>query len=672
MQQQRSSALAVTFLLLGACAGEAPAPWPGQAGSQPPGVAAIGEPANEEVRLMVPTDERAAVLASTRPPPISGGTLLVSADGRYAFVADPDRDRLSIVDIVQTEGAEVLHTLALWPGDEPGRMAEDDLGRVHVVARGGGAVISVDAASGDVRARHEICGAPRGIAFEPTARALHVACAGGELITLSPDTGEVQRRVDLGVDLRDVMVQGDRLLVTRFKQAELLELDADGAIVSRARPEPARDVTLSVDRGSEPQVHTLESHVAWRSLAYEGGVLMLHQGARQGVIELSAAEGESEPNLDSFAVQSSAYGGSGGVADCTGVVQSRLTQLGGVDRFGRSVRLGATLAVDMAVSPVNGKLAVVQAGTRDPDQPMPALVVPGASDEHALLSTRPGPSSSVQVFGQDAPSIADDPGETPCLLDLEGIQIRGQAVAVAYTPAGTLLVQNRQPAQLLFYVAGGRAPRYAVQLGGDSVYDTGHEIFHRDPGGGVACASCHVEGGDDGHTWEFSTFGLRRTQSVNVGLAGTAPFHWQGDMHDLSTLMEEVLVGRMGGVHQSQGRTQALQSWLFELQPPPPPRRGDDPAAVRGRVLFDGQAQCSTCHSGAKLTDNATVDVGTGEPLQVPSLVGIAYRAPFMHSGCAATLRDRFDPNCGGAQHGNASDLAPEQLDDLIAYLESL
>jgi hypothetical protein len=57
----------------------------------------------------------------------------------------------------------------------------------------------------------------------------------------------------------------------------------------------------------------------------------------------------------------------------------------------------------------------------------------------------------------------------------------------------------------------------------------------------------------------------------------------------------------------------------------------------------------------------------------VPSLVGIGYRAPFIHDGCAATLRDRFDPKCGGGDlHGKTSGLTEEQIGDLVAYLETL
>ena len=66
------------------------------------------------------------------------------------------------------------------------------------------------------------------------------------------------------------------------------------------------------------------------------------------------------------------------------------------------------------------------------------------------------------------------------------------------------------------------------------------------------------------------------------------------------------------------------------------------------------------------------MDVGTGEVLQVPSLVRVAYRAPFIHNGCANTLRDRFDPACGGAKHGDVSQLSETEVDDLVAYLETL
>jgi cytochrome c peroxidase len=94
----------------------------------------------------------------------------------------------------------------------------------------------------------------------------------------------------------------------------------------------------------------------------------------------------------------------------------------------------------------------------------------------------------------------------------------------------------------------------------------------------------------------------------------------------------------------------------------------------RGKALFESESVgCASCHSGPRFTNNANADVGTGDVFQVPSLLGVSARAPFMHDGCAPTLRDRFSGYCGGDdKHGVTSNLTPADLDDLVSYLETL
>jgi CxxC motif-containing protein (DUF1111 family) len=138
--------------------------------------------------------------------------------------------------------------------------------------------------------------------------------------------------------------------------------------------------------------------------------------------------------------------------------------------------------------------------------------------------------------------------------------------------------------------------------------------------------------------------------------------------------MSAVFVGRMGGVNESGDRLDSLQDWLFALRPPARLRATDDAAALRGQEVFRS-AGCGACHSGPSFTNNRTVSVGTAArtPLQVPSLIGVGYRAPFLHDGCAKTLTDRFDPSCGGGDlHGVTSGLTSSGIADLVAYLESL
>ena len=86
---------------------------------------------------------------------------------------------------------------------------------------------------------------------------------------------------------------------------------------------------------------------------------------------------------------------------------------------------------------------------------------------------------------------------------------------------------------------------------------------------------------------------------------------------------------------------------------------------------MDPTVGCSGCHNGPKYTNNATVDVGTGQPFQVPPLIGVGWRAPFLHAGCAPTLIDRFEM-CATPAHGHTAQLSSGQITDLINFLETL
>jgi cytochrome c peroxidase len=201
-------------------------------------------------------------------------------------------------------------------------------------------------------------------------------------------------------------------------------------------------------------------------------------------------------------------------------------------------------------------------------------------------------------------------------------------------------------------------------------------MFHLDSNGRIACAQCHPEGGEDGRVWLFDPKGPRRTQAVNVGLAGTEPLHWDGDLPTLEALVDEVFVRRMGGQKPAVFVLDSLTEWLASLSPPAPIVEPGAPAAERGRALFEStEVGCAECHAGPVPAKSDRVDVGVDSPhaFQIPPLRGVGYRAPFLHDGCAKTLRERFEPPCGGDdRHGKTSQLSPAELDDLIAYLQSL
>jgi cytochrome c peroxidase len=214
--------------------------------------------------------------------------------------------------------------------------------------------------------------------------------------------------------------------------------------------------------------------------------------------------------------------------------------------------------------------------------------------------------------------------------------------------------------------------RGEIPLPGESRRDSGHELFHAAPSAGIACASCHPEGREDGRVWMFDGIGARRTQSVAGGVLRSGHLHWAGDLANFDALINEVLVSRMQHALPGPNHAHAFASWLDALPAPKASPATDASAVARGSVLFhDEVVGCATCHGGPRLTTGATVAVGTGAAFKIPSLVGIAARAPFMHDGCAATLGDRFG-SCGGSKHGATAALKPDQVSDLVAYMETL
>ena len=657
--------------------------------------------------------------AAVAPPAISGGTLTILADGHTAIAADPDRDQIYVVDL---NARRVTSTIALNPGDEPGRSVADAAGRVHVALRRGGALVTISPRAGTVLARRAVCAAPRGVAYDSVTDLLHVACADGQLVSLPAAGGAAVRTLQLDGDLRDVIVDGGQLRVSRFRSAELLTVEANGTMSKRISPPGFRSVDA---RGG--QVYTAST--VWRAMAMPtGGVVMLHQRGLMDAVEPTA-------------------GGYSGFSPCDAIVQTAVTTVApGQDtpQTGPAMA-GMVLPVDMALSSDGAKVAIIAAGNATNSEAdgsparLPRLfvtdmtaandpVVGCTSDgQHGpcLPINTGGPSFEMGIGGPtstgaagagvavdggetgispdsvDAGSASSDPtsppdagsassapisppdagGTSPAFPDSCGgaaiskaaattsvPDVSGQPIAVAFAGDTRVVVQTREPAQL--EVPGG-AP---IVLSTTSRSDTGHDLFHANAGGFIACASCHAEGTEDGRTWTFACEGTRRTQSLQVGLKGTEPFHWGGDEKNFTQLVSDVFVGRMSGPQMTDPQTMATLNWL-DAQPRRTRTPPTDLAAVaRGQALFQDPraAACATCHNGPSLTNNQTLDVGTGGQFQVPSLVGIGTRGPFMHNGCAATLRDRFGACGGGDKHGVTSKLTSGQIDDLITYLNTL
>lgn len=187
------------------------------------------------------------------------------------------------------------------------------------------------------------------------------------------------------------------------------------------------------------------------------------------------------------------------------------------------------------------------------------------------------------------------------------------------------------------------------------------------------------------------------------GLAGIHRITFTGDGEDIAYWNRYVAVTQMGGLgsfsdprlplsitngneDRVSGKLEALQAYQLSLAAPAPPAGSfDAAAAVRGKAVFEGKAQCIACHSGPQFTD---ANLGLHPPSdsaaepESPSyaarsatkmyrtspLKGVWQHAPYFHDGSAATLEDVA--TVYDAKRGLG--LTAQEVSDLAHYLRSL
>jgi mono/diheme cytochrome c family protein len=592
--------------------------------------------------------------AERSPPALSGGTLAVAADGT-AVLSDPDRDQVYLVNPAKKSAL----TIALSPGDEPGRVAVHDK-RAYVALRASGALVTIDLTTQKVSARSAVCAAPRGVFFDAEPARVLVACAGGELVSVATDGASVLGKAHIASDLRDLGRDAQGLWVTQFRSAALLRLDASLKVNARTLPAGASR-SSPFNPGESPI--TFSPTLATRTVAsHTGEPWMLHQRAQSSAVI---------PKVGG-------YGGVNGGFCESGIVHATISRFGSEAPAAQAALPQAVVPLDLGLSP-DGRFAAVIA----PGNFVRQDLLPPAFGEGGFSAPLPTPAQQLYFVKTDAlprPAAHDPLGTNPrdCILNAARWEHRfpGEATAVQFLDARSFLVQVRSPAELhVFRLDDSDNPRLSaiIPLSASDVRDTGHEIFHQNSGAGIACASCHGEATDDGHVWRFDGIGDRRTQHLRGGLLASAPFHWSGEFTNLNALIEDVYLERMGGPRLDNDAREALGAWLDRL-PLLPTQAADPAAAARGQQLFESEAVgCASCHAGEALRAAGSHDVGTGGTFQVPSLHGVSLRLPLMHNGCADTLEKRFDPSCGGGdKHGTTSQLSAAELEDLVAYLASL
>ena len=263
-----------------------------------------------------------------------------------------------------------------------------------------------------------------------------------------------------------------------------------------------------------------------------------------------------------------------------------------------------------------------------------------------------------------------DAGSKPCGID--GIEVLDSGLVVHCELDRSLRFVDGRAERT------SRATESLTESRRSEIVQRGAELFRRggdariSANGSLACASCHPEGLGDGLSWRIEGKTLQ-TPLLRGRLEGAHPFKWDGKDADLPTSLRNT-VGRLGGAGLSAEDNEALQAYLGSLGRPRTPLSYDPDARLRGEALFASkELACTACHGGASLADgNQHAFDSDLESADTPSLIGLARSAPYFHDGSAPTLRALLLDN--GHVHGMAdtAQLSARQIDDLIAYLETL
>ncbi|WP_223642674.1 c-type cytochrome [Corallococcus sp. EGB] len=649
----------------------------------------------------------------------ASGSVALSRDDSLLYVVDSDNGILAVVD---TERREKVSEVRVGPRPERVTVGPDDT--VYVTNRGGRSVSVIRKGEAVEAARIPVGVEPTGLTVSPDGRTLYVvnsatreSAARGSLTAIDTDSLTARWELPLGEEPRGIALleDGRKAAVTLFRQGDVMTVDLSNA----DQPRVMRDGTDLLAKANRPLAAGAigarsnsdaplppSSQAGPRSFRSRGMVDLLGapDGRRLFAPVLWSREDPLGGPVDGSdpALGDSMYGGGTpcGAAAGGGVVAAGLitfdaegesprpvvddldecrpppeekpdypTSLIASPSFTKSLQGPAAAVVDptgawlFLVNQGSNNVAVVPSWRRSGSDlestlsPVRQLVDVGAGPNGIAL-TRDGRKAYVyNAFDHTVSTLVSSGNE------LGGIREEGQRLAIAGDTLSPMAAAGRR---MFFSAVDERMTRPSVA---------------------VSCASCHLEGREDGHVWGFPD-GPRQTPSLAGRMTtATAPFHWSGEFSALGDFMSATVKDRMGGQELDTDTVAKLGAFIDAIPAPDNAFKGEPLTAqqAHGAALF-AQAKCDTCHSGAAFTNNTNVDVGTfvrsgvlqdavaviRSGLNTPSLLGVGRTAPYLHDGSAPTLKARLMKGRETNLHGMTSTLSDADMDDLVAYLETL
>ncbi|MCC7360441.1 MAG: c-type cytochrome [Anaerolineales bacterium] len=562
-----------------------------------------------------------------------------------------------------------------------GAVAIDPAGlRLAAVNPDSGSVTLVDLATLTIQAEVALGtdSDPRTLSFTPDSTTLLVAEHGaGTLAVIDAAAGTLARTVTVGALPYGVVAGSSRAYVSLAGAPQVVVVDLGTWAVTAAVPLPPFPTGLALAAGEAALYVT---HL------YSGAVSVLDTATLTVTQTLAAAP---EANLAQFIALSS---------DGTRAYVPQTLAFS--DR--------TDLAYDNAVRPIVGVLALsggeppAPLALSTPEQavnlPFAVALAPECASPPAASAEGCAARLYVANAGSDVVTVLDPASGATLAALPTGRNPRGLALSadgarlyVDNVLDGTLDVFDTTALSRLQRLTLTRLPLAAEVLEGKRLFNSALEPMAAD--GWLSCATCHLDGGDDGRTWAGFPDGPRNTPALLVS-AASLPLHWNGNLDEFQDTEATIRVIQggagliAGDAHLSLGPANAgrsaaldaLAAYLATLTPPPSPYAPDAETLARGERAF-ARWGCATCHSGAAFSDQQTHTSSIGDaalernqtgPLprfDTPALAGAWATAPYFHDGSAATLRDTF---FSVGFHNMGPAMNPGEVIDLVAYMQSL
>ncbi|WP_159025764.1 PKD domain-containing protein [Aquimarina sp. Aq78] len=606
--------------------------------------------------------------------PTQSAPIAVDENRRVIWSVNPDNNTITLINADDLSVIKEVST-----GIDPVNVAVDSDGNSWITCRDSDEIYVLKA-NGTIHAKIPLPkgSRPFGIVFTPDQSRCFVSTYGsGKILEISPVTQQITATLTIGQTPRALAVTGDgkELLVTRFispdEEGQVWKIDLETFRLTHTITLPIDDFT--VDNGNEGRgvpnyVSGISIHPnnksAWsvakkdnilRGLSRDGKPLPFDNAVRTAIASIDLST-----NTEKLA--------------------SRLD----IDNHGQPSSALFTPTGNLLFLTMQGNNRIV---VIDPQKGLELIKKDVGSAPQGMVIDKKTNRLFVKNFMSRDITVFD------AKKMIESGNTSLEKIATVKTVTNEKLSTTVLKGKQIFYNAAD------LRMGTD---------------GYISCASCHIDGAQDGRNWDFTDRGegVRNTISL-VGRAGTehGRVHWSANFDEIQDFENDIRFhfkgrGFMKDSDFNKGTTglslgdpkqgksadlDALTAYIESLNTfdPSPYRKANGALtnnAVAGKGIFKN-LQCASCHGGNNFTDSKSGkmhDVGTittnsgnrlGKKLlgiDTPTLRDVWATAPYLHTGAAATIEEVFTTYNTNDAHAATSGLSQSDFNKLIAYIKQI